>query len=169
MAPPTMVPVTRAQKGSPMATISVVSAPNPTERPPATPIARPLRAWIAVEVGFGLLAILSIARAPERTATNFAWPIKPDVMAAALGAFYLASALLFVPVLFARSWQEIRATILPTVAFTTAMLVTTFLHWDKFSVGTAPFYVWFASYLLPPPILVALYWWHEHRAARVDT
>lgn len=150
-----------------MATIARVSSLAPAEQSPATPIAWPLRAWLAVEVLFGVLAISSIALSPQQTATNFAWPIKPDVMAATLGAFYLASALLFVPVLFARTWQDIRATTLPAVGFTLAMLVTTFLHWEKFSVGTAPFYVWFASYLLPPPIFAALYWWHQRRSAPV--
>src|SRR6185503_6766728 len=38
-------------------------------------------------------------------------------------------------------------------------------HWDKFSVGTVPFYVWFASYLLPPPIFVAAYIWHQRKAS----
>ena len=82
---------------------------NATTPAPTTRIWWPLRTWLAVEVGFGVLAILTIALAPQNTATNFAWTIKPDVMAATLGAFYLSSALLFVPVLFARSWQDIRA------------------------------------------------------------
>ena len=59
----------------------------------------------------------------------------------------------------------IRAMILPTALFCTVQLATTFLHWDKFSVGTAPFYIWFASYLLPPPIFVAAYLWHQRRAS----
>jgi hypothetical protein len=32
-------------------------------------------------------------------------------------------------------------------------------------VGTVPFYVWFASYLLPPPIFVAAYLWHQRKAS----
>ena len=150
-----------------MATITAAAPATSPDRTLATPIRWPLRAWIAVEVMFGTLAILTIGLAPQDTATNFAWPIKPDVMAAAIGAFYITSAVLFVPVLFARTWQHMRAVTLPTAAFATAMLLTTFLHWDKFSVGTVPFYVWFASYLLPPPIFVALYWWHQRHAAPI--
>ena len=107
----------------------------------ATPVRVPLRLWMAVEVFFGLAAISSIFLRPQDTATNFAWPIQPDVMAAALGSFYLASALLFVLPLFATSWQLVRVMILPAAAFTMAMLVATVLHWDIFAVGTFPFFV----------------------------
>ena len=118
---------------------------------------------------FGLAAISTIFLRPQDTANNFAWPIKPDVMAAALGAFYLASASIFVLALFAKTWEQVRVMTLPTAAFSTAMLGATVLHWDKFSVGTFPFVVWFASYVLPPPIFVGLYVWHQRRAAPVGT
>jgi hypothetical protein len=130
-----------------------------------TAIAWPLRGWLAVEVLFGVAAVLAIGLAPANTKTNFAWPIQPVVMAAVLGAFYITSAPLFVLPLFAKRWEMIRVMILPTALFSTAQLVATFLHWDKFSVGTIPFYVWFASYLLPPPIFVGAYLWHQRRAA----
>jgi hypothetical protein len=132
-----------------------------------TPIRLPLRVWMAVEVLFGLAAISTVFLRPEDTPDSFAWPIQPVVMAAVLGAFYLASALLFVLPLFARIWQTVRVMVLPSAGFSTAMLLATFLHWDKFSVGTFPFVLWFASYVLPPPIFVALYVWHQRRAAPV--
>jgi hypothetical protein len=130
-----------------------------------TPIAWPLRLWLAVEVLFGIGAVLAIGRDPANSATNFAWPIQPVVMAATLGAFYITSAPLFLLPLFAKRWENIRAMILPTALFSTVQLAATFLHWDKFSVGTTPFYVWFASYLLPPPIFVAAYLWHQSKAS----
>src|SRR5262245_45810851 len=86
-------------------------------------------------------------------------------MAPVLGAFYITSAPLFLLPLFAKRWENIRAMVLPTALFSTVQLAATFLHWDKFSVGTVPFYVWFASYLLPPPIFVAAYLWHQRKAA----
>jgi hypothetical protein len=132
-----------------------------------TPIAWPLRAWFAVEVFFGVSAVLTIALDPANTRTNFAWNVQPVVMAAVLGAYYVSSALLFLLPLFARRWEMIRVMILPTAIFSTAMLVTTFLHWDKFSVGTPPFYVWFASYLLPPPIFIGFYLWQERRTRQL--
>jgi hypothetical protein len=102
-----------------------------------------------VEVLFGIGAVLAIGVSPAETQTNFAWPIQPVVMAAVLGAFYASSALLFLLPLFAKRWEMIRIMILPTVVFATVQLIATFLHWDKFSIGITPFYIWFASYLLP--------------------
>lgn len=130
-----------------------------------TPISWPLRAWLAVEVLFGIGAVLAIGLSPADTATNFAWPIQPVVMAAVLGAFYITSAPLFLLPFLAKRWEMIRTMILPTALFSTVQLVATFLHWDKFSVGSTPFYVWFASYLLPPPIFVTAYLWHQRKAA----
>jgi hypothetical protein len=133
----------------------------------ATAIRWPLRAWMAVEVVFGLLAIGSVFLNPGNTAQDFAWPIQPVVMAALLGAFYFAAALLFVLPLFARTWQQVRAMIIPTAVFSLVMDLATVLHWDRFSVGTLPFFVWLASYVLPPPIFGALYWWHQRDSAPV--
>jgi hypothetical protein len=129
-----------------------------------TSIAWPLRAWFALEVLFGVAAVLAIGLAPANTKTNFAWPIQPVVMAAVLGGFYITTAPLFVLPLFAKRWAMIRVMILPAALFSTLQLVATFLHWDKFAVGTVPFYVWFASYLLPPPIFVSAYLWHQRMA-----
>ena len=130
-----------------------------------TPIAWPLRAWFAVEVLFGVGAVLSIGLSPADTRTNFAWPIQSVVMAAVLGGFYITSAPLFLLPLFAKRWEMIRTMILPAALFSIMQLVATFLHWDKFSVGTIPFYVWFASYLLPPPIFVSAYLWQQRKSA----
>jgi hypothetical protein len=135
----------------------------------STPIWWPLRAWLGVEVAFGLAAIGAIFLRPQDTDENFAWPIQPVVMAAFLGGFYLSSAFLFVLPLFARRWQQIRAIVIPAAVFTTVMLLATILHWDRFSVGTFPFYVWLASYVLPPPIFGALYLWHQARSSPVGS
>jgi hypothetical protein len=131
----------------------------------STPVAWYTRAWLVMEVVFGVLAILSIALFPADTETNFAWPIQPVVMASMLGGFYLATSILLILALFTRRWENMRLVVLPAVAFTTIELVATFLHWDKFSVGTVPFYVWFASYLLPPPIFLAVYILQQGKAA----
>ena len=130
-----------------------------------TSIAWPLRAWLLVEVLFGVAAVFAIGLSPADTKTNFAWPIQPVVMAAVLGAFYITSAPLFLLPMLAKRWEMIRVMILPTALFSTVQLVATFLHWDKFSVGSFPFYVWFASYLLPPPIFVSAYLWQQRKAA----
>lgn len=133
-----------------------------------TPISLPLRLWLGIEVLFGIAAIGAVFLRPYETATNFAWTIKPTVMAAVFGAFYLSVGLLFVLGTVARWWQQVRVIAVPAAVFTAFMLLTTFLHWDRFSVGIPPFYVWFASYLLPPPIFGLLYLWHQQRSAPVS-
>ena len=134
-----------------------------------TPIAWPLRLWLAIEVLFGVAAVMAVGLSPAETETNFAWPIQPVVMAAVLGGFYITSAPLFLLPLLAWRWEMIRTMILPAAFFSTVQLAATFLHWDKFSVGTVPFYVWLASYLLPPPIFVIAYLWHQSRASSSST
>ncbi len=134
-----------------------------------TSISLPLRLWLVVEVMFGAAASLAVGLSPAETATNFAWPIQPVVMAAVLGAFYLTTAPLFVLALFARRWEAIRVIILPAVLFTGVQLIVTLLHFEKFTVGSLPFYTWFASYLLPPPIFLAAYLWHQRRVAGGET
>ena len=129
-----------------------------------TPIAWPLRAWLVVELLFSVGAILTIALDPANTRDRFAWNIQPVVMAAVLGAYYISTALVIILPVFARRWEMIRVMILPTILFSVTELLTTLLHWSTFSVGTLPFTVWFLSYLLPPPILLGFYLWHEGRA-----
>lgn len=126
-------------------------------RNPGTSIPLGLRVWFIVEVLFGIGAVLTIGLYPQNTHENFAWDVQPPVMASVLGAYYMSSALLFVLPLLARRWEMIRVMILPTALFSTAELLATLLHWDRFSVGTLPFWVWFVSYLLPPPIFFGFY------------
>lgn len=130
-----------------------------------TRVAWPFRVWLGVEVLFGVFAALSVFVSPADTAENFAWPIQPVVMAAAFGALYVSVAPTFVVAVLARRWEMIRVLVIPAALFTSAELLATVLHWDKFSVGTAPFNLWLASYLLPPPIYVAAYLWHQRRPA----
>lgn len=132
-----------------------------------TPIAWPLRLWLVAEVLFTVGAVLTIALNPANTRATFAWDVQPVVMAAVLGAYYISTALVTLLPLFARRWEMIRVITLPTALFTATLLLTTLLHWSRFSVGTTPFTVWFLSYLLPPPIFLLAYLWHERRARQL--
>jgi hypothetical protein len=129
-----------------------------------TRIGWPLRTWFVVELFFAVSATISVALAPAQTSANFAWTIKPEVMAALFGAFYAALAPVLVLLIFARRWEMVRVFVLPGMLFTAAQLIVTLLHWDRFAVGTAPFNIWFASYLLPPPVFLACYVWQQRRA-----
>ena len=130
-----------------------------------TPIGWPLRAWFAAEVFFGVAALLSIGLDPGNTEKGWAWPIESVVMAAVFGAFYFAVAPIMILAVFAKRWEMVRVLVPTAILFTSAELLATILHWDKFSTGTAPFYLWFASYILPPPIFLATYLWQRRREA----
>lgn len=134
------------------------------ERPEGTPVLWWVRAWLVAEIGFGVAAIGSISLAPAETATNFAWTIRPFVTAALIGGFYLAVAGLFGAAVLVRTWEQMRVMVLPALLFTSAQLLTTVLHWDKFATGSTAFAVWFASYLLPPPVFAAAWLVQQRRA-----
>ena len=132
-----------------------------------TPIAWPLRAWFGGELFFAMAATISVALDPANTQANFAWTIKPEVMAALIGASFMALAPVLVLMLFMRRWENVRVFVLPGLAFTAAQLVVTFLHWDRFAAWTGPFNIWFASHLPPPPVFLACCLWQQGRAARM--
>ena len=139
----------------------------------ATPIHPLLRAWIGAEVFFAAVAsgatFLNPARAGLTDPAGFAWPIPVVAMAATLGVFYAASFLPTVWALTMKTWQELRVLAIPLAVFATMMTLMTFLHWDKFAVGSRPFIVWMLSYVLPPPIFGWAYLRHQRDAAPVGT
>jgi hypothetical protein len=141
---------------------------QPQADPPAeTPAAWPVRAWFAAEVFFAVASSWAVLLAPQATATNFAWPIQPVVTAALFGAIYFSALPLMLAGVFTRSWEHIRVLVLPSAVFTAAMLIPTFLHWDRFATGTVSFAIWLASYVLPPPIFFACYIWQQKRSQSV--
>lgn len=137
---------------------------NPVPEADTVRVSTLLRLWIAAEVIFGLMSLATISFAPDKTAEQFAWPIKDFVTAALLGGFYIAAASFYVAALFARRWENIRVFIPASIIFSSAELLATFIHWDKFSVGTVSFTVWFISYILPPPLFLAFYLQHQRNA-----
>ncbi|MBI5717455.1 MAG: hypothetical protein HZC37_07190 [Burkholderiales bacterium] len=144
------------------AALSDLSAAAPA-RIPGLPLSRPLRAWLGIEVIFGLLSLVTISLTPADTARHFAWPIKPEVTAALLGGFYFAAAFIYVLALFTRRWENVRVFIVASILFSSIEFAATLLHWERMSVGSTPFNVWFVSYVLPPPLFIGFYLWHERR------
>ena len=151
--------------GSSGVTSAVTSAGSTPAADNDTRIAWPLRCWFAVELFFAVAATLSVAIRPADSANNFAWTIKPEVMAALFGSFYAALAPVMLMAVFVRRWELVRVFVLPGMVFTATQLLVTVLHWDRFAVGTGPFNIWFASYLLPPPVFAACWVWQQRRAA----
>ena len=118
---------------------------------------------IAAAVIFILvLAVLSLYLLPDTTDQNFAWTIKPRMMAMAIGAGYLMGAYFFARVLTARRWHRVAGGYLSITAFTIAMALATILHWERFHQGDWHFVLWAVVYGLTP-FLVPLVWWRNQR------
>jgi hypothetical protein len=132
----------------------------------ATRVAWPLRAWLWAEVFFGLATAFTLGLDPAQQQRPFAWSIKPDAMAALLGAFYIALVPVVLLAAVARRWDTVRVIVLPAACFTAVQLGVTVLHWPRFLHDTLAFQLWFVSYLLPPPIFVACWWWQQRQARR---
>lgn len=116
----------------------------------------------AFVVPFLVLAFLILYFYPETSGERFAWEIKPDMTAAFMGAGYLGGSWLFINAVFGRRWHRISTGFLPVAAFTTAMLVITILHWDRFEITHLPFTLWLILYAVTPALLPFL-WWQNHK------
>lgn len=128
-----------------------------------TPIHWTLKAWFGAEVLFAILASTSFGLFPSSTNETTAWNVKPEVMSAVLGAFYFSAGSVSVMPIAARRWEMVRVIVIPLIVFTFIETVVTVLHWDRFNTGTLAFAVWLVSYILPPPILLTCYLWHERQ------
>lgn len=102
---------------------------------------------------------------PDQAATHYAWPIKPPINAAFMGAGYLAGVVAGgLAVLAASRWRSFRTLTPAFFALGVVMLAATLLHADRFFWGYAPTWAWAVVYLLVPPAAAWL-WWRQERSA----
>jgi hypothetical protein len=78
-----------------------------------------------------------------------------------IGSGYLGGAYMFVFAIFEKHWHRIKAAFPPVTTFTVAMLLATFLHWDRFDIHHFPFQVWLVLYIITP-FLVPYLWLKNH-------
>jgi uncharacterized membrane protein len=109
-----------------------------------------------------LLAFQILYFAPQTSGERFAWEIQPAMMASFMGAGYLAGAYFFLNIVFRRQWHHVRVVFIAITFFTTAMLLTTILHWERFDIQHFPFQAWFVLYVIFPP-LVPFLWFRNER------
>jgi hypothetical protein len=99
----------------------------------------------------------------EQTGTYFAWTFAAPVAAAFMGAGYWSAMFHAYTGARAKGWEYVRSSMPAALTATTLLTVTTFLHLDKFHLGSPLFitrfvtWVWIAVYVLVPPIL-AIAW-----------
>lgn len=122
-------------------------------------ITRVVAFWVALSVflGFAVLYVF-----PERTATLWAWPVKPTTTAMLMGTGYMAGAYFFVRVVSASRWHRVSLGFIPVTVFASSMMLATLLHWDRFNHQHIVFHLWLGLYIVTP-ILVPAIWLRNRR------
>jgi hypothetical protein len=137
----------------------------PTE-PPADPRDDHLLAptkWTARAVIPVLVAAFVILYGfPGETMRLWSWMICPEMNALLMGAGYLAGAYFFTRVARTREWHRVGVGVLATVVFSTLLMVTTVLHWDRFNHDHVSFWAWLLLYA-STPVLLPILWVRNRR------
>jgi hypothetical protein len=95
---------------------------------------------------------------PALAEPGYAWPIRPPVSAALMGAGYLSGVLVTSLALFVvRYWRSIWGLFWPFFAVASAELLATIIHADRFRWDYWLTWVWTAVYIIIPPALVLLW------------
>ena len=120
----------------------------------------PLTRWVAVlVVPFLWFAFLILFFNPDTTGERFAWAIKPHMTALYMGAGYIGGSWLFInAAMSGKRWHHIAGGFLPITTFTWFMMFATFLHWDRFALGSLGFNTWLVLYIVTP-FLVPVLWY----------
>lgn len=99
----------------------------------------------------------------DQTETYFAWTFALPLAAAFMGAGYWSAMFHAYTGANSKRWDFVRSSMPASLTATTLLAITTFIHLDKFHLGS-PFFltrfvtwVWIAVYVIVPPIL-AIAW-----------
>lgn len=117
------------------------------------------------------LLVLAIANGvylyllPGMADTDYAWPIRPEINAAFLGAGYLAGVYAAsLAVFVATRWRSIRSLIRPFFTLGVILFAATMIHADRFRWGFPPTWVWTVVYAAIP-IASVIIWRKQERDA----
>jgi hypothetical protein len=121
----------------------------------------PVTHWVAVGVvPFLWMAFFNLFFYPDLSGERFAWEIKPHMTAMFMGAGYLGGSWVFINAIFGKQWHRIAGGFLPVTTFTWFMMLSTFLHWDRFSDNLA-FTLWLILYVVTPFLVPALWFFNR--------
>jgi hypothetical protein len=84
-----------------------------------------------------------------------------------IGSGYLGGAYMFVYAIFGKRWHRVSAAFPPVTSFTIAMLLVTFLHWERFDIRHFPFQLWLILYIITPFLIP--YLWEKNRVTDPGT
>lgn len=94
---------------------------------------------------------------PDRTGELFAWAITPAMSSRYFGGAYLGGAWIQANVAFGKRWHRVHVGFPVITVFTLVMLISTLLHWERFSLGTLPFNAWLIIYIISPLLIPAIW------------
>lgn len=122
-----------------------------------TRIPRAHRVFYAVILIAAVVVAIGGLLVPNILAEMFTWFVLPPLHARFLGAIYLFGTVYMAACLLARSQDEVRFA-LPLISIFTGMLfVVSVLDLGAFDFGRIPVLIWFASYIIYPPLGIALF------------
>src|ERR1051326_4868245 len=133
---------------------------------PTPPLVRPVT--LSTRIVFVLSALLAIIAGiqlyilTEETNHYFAWTIDDPLSATFLGTGYWTGAALLLFGMAERAWANIRVAVAAVVAFVPLILLTTFLHLDRFhfnspdSFAQVAAWAWMIVYVTVPFAVAAV-------------
>lgn len=136
---------------------------NPTRVVEGQELPPVLRWLFLVGALLAFIAGVQLFLLSNQTDMYFAWTIQPPLTAAFLGAFFWASASLFVLSAREQGWAATRIAFITIFPFTLLMLIATLVHIDRFHLDSPNLltrfvtWVWFAVYLVLPPVSLVLF------------
>ncbi|MCA1846147.1 MAG: hypothetical protein LC792_23740, partial [Actinobacteria bacterium] len=90
--------------------------------------------WTAIAVIPVLLAAFVILYGfPGHTKKLWGWTIHPNMSALIMGGGYLSGAYFFTRVARSGRWHRVSAGFVGTTVFSTILMATTILHWNRFN------------------------------------
>jgi hypothetical protein len=121
---------------------------------PYRPLAAEMRWLLRVASVLVLVAGFQLFVLSDYTDQYFAWTVSPPVTAAFLGAAFWGSFVLELLASRETIWARARIAAPAVLVFTTAMLIATLLHLDRFHLDSAFGWIWLAVYVVVPPIML---------------
>jgi hypothetical protein len=105
--------------------------------------------FLIVAVVAGIAGVIMLV-APSSTDRYFSWPTGPPAVAATVGAFYVASAVVFGLAALREDWPGSRGLCLGVLALTVPTLIATVKHHDVFDFGRWQAVLWVTLFIAAP-------------------
>ena len=137
-------------------------------RPDAAPFRRddrllaPTR-WVAAAIVPVLVAAFVLLYLfPDRTRQLWSWTVEPSMSALIMGGGYLSGAYFFARTARSGEWHRVGVGFVATTVFSSVLLATTVLHWDRFNYAHVSFWAWIVLYG-STPFLLPILWRNNQR------